>query len=162
MDRELREAFEQFADRLRQHIDAMGEDLRAEIRTGDGETRETLRAEIRAGDAETRETLRAEIRAGDAETRETLRAEIRAGDAETRETLRAEIRAGGDETRRHVGVLNEALRADFRIATEGIDALTQKFDAVRDDQELTLRRLDLLESRVTVLEQGARSRRRRR
>jgi len=28
-------------------------------------------------------------------------------------------------------VLHEALRADFRVATEGIDALHQKFDALR-------------------------------
>ena len=110
------------------------------------------------------ENLRNEIRAGDSETREVLRAEFRAGIDETREVLRTEIRAGDQETRRHAGVLHEALRADFRVATEGIDALHQKFDAVGGDQEQTRRRLELLESRVTVLEQGAgpRSKRRRR
>ena len=55
-------------------------------------------------------------------------------------SLGAEIRAGDEETRRHAGVLHEALRADFRVATEGIDALNQKFDAVRGDQEQTRRR----------------------
>ena len=160
MDPELREALEQ----LRQQIDAMGENLRNEIRTGDSETRDVLRAEIRANVDETRAVLRAEFRANVDETREVLRAEFRAGIDETREVLRAEIRAGDQETRRHAGVLHEALRADFRAAAEGIDALHQKFDAVRGDQEQTRRRLDLLESRVTVLEQGAgpRSKRRRR
>lgn len=92
---------------------------------------------------------------------EILRAEIQGGDAETR----ARIEAGDAETRRHVGVLNEGLRADFRIATEGIDALNQKFDALRGDHEHSRRRLDLLEARVTVLERDSPSgpgRRRRR
>ena len=49
----------------------------------------------------------------------------------TADSLRAEIRAGDAGTRRHAGVLNEALRADFRIATEGIGALNQKFDTLQ-------------------------------
>ena len=109
-------------------------------------------------------SLGAQIHASNDETREILRVEIRGSSDETREVLRTEIRAGDQETRRHAGVLHEALRADFRVATEGIDALHQKFDAVRGDQEQTRRRFELLEARVTVLEQdaGSRSSRRRR
>ena len=156
MDPELRDALQQIDGRL--------VSLGAEIRASNDETREILQAEIRGSSDETREVLRAEFRAGIAETREVLRTEFRAGITETREVLRAEIRAGDEETRRHAGVLHEALRSDFRVATEGIDALNQKFDAVRGDQEQTRRRLELLEARVTVLEQdaGSRSRRRRR
>ena len=59
---------------------------------------------------------------------ERLRRHIDGTADSLRAEIRSEIRAGDAETRRHAGVLNEALRADFRIATEGIDALNQKFD----------------------------------
>ena len=87
-------------------------------------------------------------------TVEGLGARIRAEIVELSTEVRAEIRAGDAETRRHAGVLTEGLRSDFRIATEGIDALNQKFDALHGDHENTRRRVDMLEARVTVLERG--------
>ena len=87
MDPELREFLEDMEKRLatKADLDVMRqgivEQLRAEIRTGDEETRRVLRDEIRAGDEETRRILEAEIQVLDAKIDVTAR-ELRQGQAD--------------------------------------------------------------------------------
>ena len=69
-----------------------------------------------------------------------------------REHIAESIAAAGAESRRHIGVVTEGLRSDFRVATEGIAALHHKFDTSQVAHEQARRRLDLLEARVTALE----------
>jgi hypothetical protein len=76
---------------------------------------EQLRAEIRAGDEETRRTLREEIRAGDEETRRSLREEIRTADEQIRRVLQNEIAT----VMSHARLLHEDLVAKLRLIREG-------------------------------------------
>jgi hypothetical protein len=74
-----------------------------------------LRTEMRYGFS----AIRAEIRTGDEDTRRVLRAEIRAGDQETRRILQAEIREGDRETQRQMRVLHEEIIGRIKLLGEG-------------------------------------------
>ncbi|HAM59741.1 MAG TPA: hypothetical protein DCQ64_31755 [Candidatus Rokubacteria bacterium] len=112
---------------------------------------ETLEQRIRQGVA-------GEIRASEARLREYVDATVRASAEETRQYVDASAR----ETRRHAGVLAEGLRADFRIATEGIMPLDRRTDALEVLGDQTRQRVDLLEGRVSVLERAGKTPRPRR
>ena len=92
----------------------------------------------------------------------TMVGEIQASEARMREHVAESVRASGEETRRHAAVLAEGLRADFRIATEAISRLNRRVDALEEHDEHTKQRVDLLESRVSVLERAGKRRRPRR
>jgi chromosome segregation ATPase len=87
-----------------------------------------------------------------------LTGEIQASEARMREL----IRSSADETQRYTAVLIEGLRADFRIATEGLTPVTRRVDVLEQHHEQTQQRVDVLETRVSVLERAAKTRRPRR
>ena len=107
---------------------------------------ETLEQKIRQGVA-------GEIQASEARMRQYV-------DASAQET-RQYVDASAQETRRHSGVLAEGLRSDFRIATEAIMPLDRRVGALEAQGEHTVQRVDLLESRATVLERSGKTPRRR-
>jgi len=131
MDPELSQAFETLEQRIRQGV----------------------AGEIQASETRMREFVSAEIQASAQETRQYV-------DTSAQET-RQYVDASAQETRRHSGVLAEGLRSDFRIATEAIMPLDRRVDALQAQGEHTVQRVDLLESRVTVLERSGKTRRRR-
>ncbi len=172
MDPDLREALEQ-----------LGTDLRAEIRSGDAELHDALgrlatdlRAEIRSVDAELRDALgrmavdlRGEIRAGDAETRayvDTSARETRAYVDTSASETRAHVDASAAETRRYFGVVAEALRGDIRSLADLMTISNERVGRRMDEQDSRTGgpegRVLGLEARVSILEDDRKSRRPRR
>ena len=135
MDPELSQAFETLEQRIRQGV----------------------AGEIQASEARMRQGVAEEIQASEARMRQGVAGEIQASEAR----MRQYVDASAQETRRHSGVLAEGLRSDFRIATEAIMPLDRKVGALQAQGEHTVQRVDLLESRVTVLERSGKTRRRR-
>jgi hypothetical protein len=132
-----------------------------ELTTALEQFREDLRQEIRTSAAETRAYVDAgvaEIRADAASSAAETRAYVDASAAETR----AYVDNSAAQTRRELGVLIEDLGGTIQVVAEGVVGLNQKFDAFIGDQDRLRRRVDLVEDRVTVLEQGARRPRRKR
>jgi len=127
----------------------MDPELSQAFETLEQKIRQGVAGEIQASEARMRQYVDASAQ----ETRQYM-------DASAEET-RQYVDASAQETRRHSGVLAEGLRSDFRIATEAIMPLDRKVGALEAQGEHTVQRVDLLESRVTVLERSGKTRRRR-
>ena len=71
--------------------------------------------------------------------------------------IRQDVRAESAETRRHFDVVAEDLRSEVRLVAEGVVALDQKHDRLRDEMREEFskvgHRLLRLEARVLSLEQ---------
>ena len=113
--------------------------------------------------------LRAEIQSGDAELRDALgrlatdlRAEIRSGDAE----MRVHLEAATAEMRRHVDVVGGALRGDIRSLAELMAMSNERVGRRMDEHDSRTGGLEGrvlgLEARVSMLEDDRKARRPRR
>ena len=85
--------------------------------------------------------------------------EIRASEERMFERVTGMVRASEGRTIRHMTILIEGLRSDFRVATEAI--VPRRVDSLEEQAGETAQRLDRLDGRVVALEQDARARRRR-
>ena len=102
---------------------AMRDELGAEIRAGDEETRRemhALRQEVLLRFERLEGELRAEIRAGDEETRREMHA-LHEAVLSRIERVEGELRAGDEETRRHMRVLHEDVVSRLALLQEGVD-----------------------------------------
>jgi preprotein translocase subunit SecD len=142
MDPELRQALEQIEQRISQSV-------HGEIRASEARMRGHVDASVRTSAEETRRHVD--------ETAEQTRRHSEQGAEETRQR----VDQVGQQTRR-TGVIEEGHRTDIRNATEINTALNRRIDAVEGQGEQTRQRVDLLESRVSVLEGARRPRPRRR
>ena len=118
-----------------------------------------LRQALEAFEARMTARMVGEILASEARLREEMVGAIQGSEARLREHVAEVVHASQEETRRYTAVLNEGLRADFRIATEAIRPLNRRVDTLEEHGERTKQRVDGLESRLTVLERARKPRR---
>jgi hypothetical protein len=147
-----------------QKVDTSAAETRAyidqKVDTSAVETRAYIDQKVDTSAAETRAYIDQKVDTSAAETRAYIDQKVDTSAAETRGYIDQKVETSAAETRRHAGVLIEDLRGHIQVVAEGVMALNHKFDVVRVDQDRTNRRLDLLEGRVTVLEQARRPPRR--
>ena len=125
---------------LKSYLDAMREDLSAQIATS------SARAET--SDAETREHA-VRLNAKTREHAERLNAKTRehaerlnAGTREHAERLNAETREHFEELHRQDRILIEDLHQDVRAVAEGVQTVNEKLDRICSDHERRIQRLE--------------------
>ncbi|HUG37030.1 MAG TPA: hypothetical protein VML54_08790 [Candidatus Limnocylindrales bacterium] len=139
MDPEVRDALDTLEQRLVQKVEASAADLERKI-------------DASAADLERK------IDASASATRADLERKIEASAAD----LERKIDASAAETRRHMGVLAEGLRSDFRVATELLGPLVRRVADLESARDVGNQRVDVLDARVSALERIERARKLRR
>jgi len=129
------------------------------IQGSEARVREEMVGAIQGSEARVREEMVGAIQGSEARLREEMVGAIQGSEARLREHVAEVVHASQEETRRYTAVLNEGLRADFRIATEAIRPLNRRVDTLEEHGERTKQRVDGLESRLTVLERARKPRR---
>ncbi len=134
---------------LRDALNQLAADLRAEIRSGDAETRRHFDERVGTSAAETRAYIDERVGTSTTETRAYIDERVGTSAAETRAYIDERVGTSATETRRHFDVVGESLRGEIRALAEAM-TLNNEGTQRRFGEETG--RTDRLESRVTRLE----------